>query len=187
MILGEHRRARERPFCRRSRHCDIIATPCYPHRSAVWRVAWRACHIANVHQARCRSLRFGCLSRDSIRPNAIDHRHCVAPVNVRPHVHDGRRCLLFLPKPIYSSFAGSANGRVNHPDQGRRIVLKLLHGGTISHWPPPDSLACRMPTRPKTFRPVKSTSFRRLPRPHIGPVLDTEGLFDPVAFSKSLK
>jgi len=67
----------------------------------------------------------------SIGSNAIDHRHCVPRVNVRPNGPDGCRCLLFLPEPIHTGLASGADGREDHPDQGRRI-MKLLHGRTVS-------------------------------------------------------
>ena len=67
----------------------------------------------------------------SIRSNPPHQIHGVLAGHVWPHGHDGFHRLLFLAKPIQTSFASDADGRVNDPDQGRWIVLKLLHGGTI--------------------------------------------------------
>ena len=39
---------------------------------------------------------------------------------------------LLLAVPVKASLAGNADGREDDPDQGWRIVLKLLHGWTIS-------------------------------------------------------
>ena len=68
---------------------------------------------------------------NSIRPNAPHHVHGLLLGDIRPYIPNSLNRLLFLGVPIKASLAGNADGREYDPDQGRRIVLKLLHQWTI--------------------------------------------------------